>query len=154
MEIQIQVLSVAVETKPTSKGSYQQLEVAYKDLTNGGKVSAKKLMSFTNKPVFEAMVTAKPTEIFDVTMEKGEKYWDWVKVSKGTANTSTTNSGSMTGTRSSASTTSASTANSRGFETPEERAKKQIYIVRQSGVSAAISLLTAHVKTQPTTEEV
>src|SRR5712664_2310729 len=133
MEIQIQVLSVAVETKPTSKGSYQQLEVAYKDLTNGGKVSAKKLMSFTNKPVFEAMVTAKPTEIFDVTMEKGEKYWDWVKVTKATASTA-----GSTSTKATASTVTPA-GNSRGFETPEERAKKQIYIVRQSSVSAAIS---------------
>jgi len=149
MNIQIQVLSTQVETKPTTKGSYQQIEVAYKDLTQGGKVLAKKLMSFTNKEVFEAASLMKPTEVYDIEMTKGEKYWDWVKVTKGSQTATTVGTAS-----SKATAYSATQGNSRGFETPEERAKKQIYIVRQSSVSAAINLLTVHVKTQPSPEEV
>lgn len=149
MEIKIQVLSVSTETKPTQKGSYQMLEVAYKDLSNGGKVSAKKLMSFTNKEVFSVLAVAKAADVFDVVMEKGEKYWDWVKVTKGQASLSdaATSVAKTTGPQS-------VSGGNRGFETPEERAKKQIYIVRQSSLSSAIDLLTANVKTQPTVEEV
>lgn len=40
------------------------------------------------------------------------------------------------------------------FETPEERAKKQVYIVRQSSISNAISLLTTGAKVPPATSAV
>jgi len=148
LNIQIQVLSVGVETKPTTKGSYQVAEVAYKDLTNGGKISAKKLMSFTNKEVFETFVVAKATEVYDIEMVKGEKYWDWTKATKGVASAIASPSGKTT-------TGSVGTVgNGRGFETPEERAKKQIFIVRQSSLTNAIATLVQGRKTELKPEEV
>jgi hypothetical protein len=38
------------------------------------------------------------------------------------------------------------------YETPEERAKKQVYIVKQSSLSNAIALLSIGAKTPPSTE--
>jgi hypothetical protein len=149
--IQIQVLSTSIETVPTQKGSYQSLEIAYKDLSNSGKVSAKKLMSFTNKPVFETMALAKPTEVYDVEMVKNDKgYWDWTKVTKGTG----TSVSGVTAARGQSAAVGATAPSKGGWETPEERAKKQIYIVRQSSLSTAASVLTANTKVTPTAKDV
>lgn len=151
--IQIQVLSTSIETVPTQKGSYQSLEIAYKDLSNSGKVSAKKLMSFTNKPVFETMALAKPTEVYDVEMVKNDKgYWDWTKVTKGSS--TGTSSGTARPVSNSGNSSSNASAAKGGWETPEERAKKQIYIVRQSSLSTAASVLTANTKVPPTAKDV
>lgn len=140
MNITIQILSVLSETKPTQKGSYQQLEIAYKDLSAQGKVSSKKIMSFTDKRVFDMLAVAKPTQVFDIAMVKNDKgYWDWKEVKR-------SESGSVT----SSSTTSAGAtqvvgsqqAPARGgWETPDERAKKQVYIIRQSSLSTAVAAL-------------
>lgn len=154
MNIQIQILSTSIETKPTQKGSYQQLEVAYKDLSNGGKVASKKIMSFSNKKVFDTLSIAKAAATFDIAMEKNDKgYWDWKEVTRIDASAivsvpvaaiegSTTKQGNT------------NTTTRGGWETPEERAKKQVYIVRQSSISAAISALTATGKVVPKPEEV
>lgn len=120
--------------------------MAYKDQSNGGKVSAKKVMSFANKDVFETMANAKPTEYYDVTMEKGEKYWEWIKVTKGSATQPVV--------ARTPGATSVSSTNSRGFETPEERAKKQVYIVRQSSLNVATAVLTVGAKTTPKSEDI
>lgn len=153
MQIQIQLLSVAVETKPTAKGSYQQLEVAYKDLSNQGKVSSKKIMSFSNKKVFDSLSIAKPASTFEISMVKNDKgYWDWtdVKRTEGVASV-TVQSSQQSGQNNTSSTASVSKG---GWETPEERAKKQIYIVRQSSISAAVNALSVGVKTPPKAVEV
>jgi hypothetical protein len=153
LQIQIQLLSVAVETKPTAKGSYQQLEVAYKDLSNQGKVSSKKIMSFSNKKVFDSLSIAKPASTFEISMVKNDKgYWDWtdVKRTEGVASV-TVQSSQQSGQNNTSSTASVSKG---GWETPEERAKKQIYIVRQSSISAAVNALSVGVKTPPKAVEV
>lgn len=146
----ISVLSVDVSTKPTAKGSYQQAEVAYRD--GEGKVGSKKLMSFTNKDVFELMANAKQGESYDIGLTKGEKYWEWTSAKKATAANNASNSGSNG--RVSATPSSAATTNSRGFETPEERAKKQVYIIRQSSLSTAVQVLAAGRKTAIDVKEV
>src|SRR4051812_46336472 len=83
MQFQIKVLTVDITTKPTAKGSYQQAEVNYKDLSQN-KVNSKKVMSFSNKEVFEAASLLKTDDVRTITAEKNEKtgYWDWVKVER------------------------------------------------------------------------
>ena len=143
MAITIQVLSTSVETKPTAKGSYQQLEVAYKNLTFQGKVEAKKLMSFgANSEAFKALITAAPTSVWEVETVKNDKgYIDWIKVAKGSA-TSSAPTASL-----SVSSNGASGAVTKGnWETPEERAKKQVYIIRQSSLNVAVAALSEGAK--------
>lgn len=153
MSIQIQVLSVTSETKPTTKGSYQMLEVAYKDLGNGGKVGAKKLMSFskTEGTTFKALADAKALEVYDVELVKGEKYWEWTQATRNhgsaTSSTGSTTATTRTGTASYVPTKST-------YETPEERAKKQIFIVRQSSLGHAIELLTTGAKVPPHVDDI
>lgn len=150
--MEIQVLSTSVETKPTTKGSYQVLEVAYKNLTFQGKVEAKKLMSFgANAEAFKSLSTAQGASVWTVEVVKNDKgYNDWVKVTKGASGATTaTVQGGSNGVSSQIATPAKG-----GWETPEERAKKQIYIVRQSSISAAVNALSVGVKTAPKASEV
>lgn len=146
MQIQINVISVSVETKPTAKGSYQMAVVTYKDLGNG-KVAEKKVMSFKDKDVFTKVSQAKQGEILYVTMEKEDGYWNWKKVDAAPPGTTPQTAAANPVSSSPAGKTST-------FETPEERAKKQVYIVKQSCLSTAAALLSIGAKQPPTPEAV
>lgn len=137
MAINIEVIRVDVE----SKGKYQVATVAYKG--PDGKVDAKKLVSFANKAVYDLLKEAQSGDLFEVTSEKDTNgYWQW---------TSATAVGKNTG-GSSAPAGKVAQARS-NFETPEERAARQVYIVRQSSVSNAIAFHTA-VKDKVTIDDV
>lgn len=122
------------EVKNENKGKYDLLTVDYKDLRQD-KNSTKKVVSFTNKDVYNTLKAAQSGEEFTVTAVKGEQYWEWQNVSpRGQAPAEST--GGNVAASKPAATTPKST-----YETPEERAKKQLYIVRQSSIGAAINLL-------------
>lgn len=137
MQFQIEVISVgSPQTIPTKNGkSYQVIEVAYR---KDGKIEGKKIMSFTNPAVFKALQNFEQGDTITVTAEKNDAgYWQWENVSKGEAQTSAAPAPV------SAATQGGGTAKSTGgnWETKEERAAKQIMIVRQSSLSSAVNLL-------------
>lgn len=143
--MQIKVVAVELSTVPTAKGSYQTAEVTYKNVSFDNKVETKKLMSFTFKNVFDTLKTAQAGDTFTISRAKNDKgYWDWTDIAAGNAAPAT--AGDKEVTKSTPVTKSS-------FETAEERAKKQIYIVRQSSISAAIETLKTD-KKNPTVEEV
>ena len=152
--MQIQVLSVQITTTPTPKGSYQMADLAYKNLTFQGKVEGKKIASFgVAKASFEVLATAQPGEIYDVTVVKNEKgFNEWTQMVKGVAGnesapaTSPASKGAVA--------TSPTAAVRSSYETPEERAKKQVYIIRQSSVSSACTALSVGAKTPLKFEDV
>lgn len=136
--MQIEILSVSVNTVPTAKGSYQVAEVAYKDIKDG-KVNGKKIMSFAAKEAFKVLSAAKQGEKYDVGLEKDDKgYWQWTTMAPA-------------GSAPAASTGNASPRST--YETPEERTKKQDFIIRQSSLANAIALLKTE-KAIPKPEEV
>jgi hypothetical protein len=138
--MQIEVLGVGVE----NKGKYRVAKVDFKN-TETGKIDGKQIMSFTYKDVFKTMSEAKQGDIFDVKAVKNDKgYWDWVEA---------TTAGKNTGAEAPKAGATKAAYPSRDFETSEERAKKQVYIVRQSSISAAIELLGFHRDGGPVTEE-
>lgn len=143
--MQIQIVTTSVETKPTAKGSYQQLEVVYKNLTYQGKVESKKVMSFgAGASSFKALSDASGGSVWEITVVKNAAgYNDWTAAtpSDGSAPAAAP-TGSTVVSTSKASVTPRST-----YETPEERAQRQILIVRQSSVSAAVASLTPGAKT-------
>jgi len=149
--MEIQVLSVTSETVQGPRGAYNVVEVAYKNLTFQGKVESKKLMPFgAGKNTAITMANAKPAEVYDIEVIKNDKgYNDWVKATKGSAHVVAT---APAGTASSSAPASATTKG--GWETPEERAKKQVYIIRQSSLSTAVAALTAAGKTVPPVTDV
>lgn len=144
--MQITIIGVSIEDVKTAKGGYQKADVAYKN--EQGKTEGKKVMSFVNQKVFDVLKQAKSGDVFDVKSEKdANNYWQWVDITAGgsapTCSTPAAPSKTTVGNPSPKST----------YETPEERAKKQVYIVRQSSISAAIEY-SKSVKALKSTEEV
>lgn len=130
--MQITIIGVSIEDVKTAKGGYQKADVAYKN--EQGKTEGKKVMSFVNQKVFDVLKQAKSGDVFDVKSEKdANNYWQWVEI---TAGGSVPAANSVPAAPSRATTGNPSPKST--YETPEERAKKQVYIVRQSSISAAL----------------
>jgi len=135
----IEIVSVKAKTNPTARGSYQSLELVYKDVDKGGADKTKNVMSFgTEKDTFVTLSNASAGEQFAITLVKEGAYWQWKTAARGASK---------------AAAQATQTVKS-SYETAEERAKKQIYIVRQSSISNAIELLSVGAKTPPALEEV
>jgi hypothetical protein len=141
--MRIKVLAVEIKEVKEGKKDYKLMDLSYKNL-EFNKVEGKKIVSFASPDVFNALKGANAGEEFDVT--KGEKsaagFVPWTRCvpsdggdasSDNAAQPSVSNSGTAASPRSS---TPRST-----YETPEERAKKQVYIVRQSSISNAVEWL-------------
>jgi hypothetical protein len=121
-------------TKASSNGrSYQEIEITYK--TENGQVSNKKLMSFSNPSVFNHIKGLSKGEVVNVTTVKNAKgFWDWTGIgNEGDAPVATQSKpataqagGRVTGSN---------------YETKEERAARQVFIIRQSSLSTAVELL-------------
>lgn len=143
----VKVVSVSREDVPNKngKGTYGKLTVAYRD--EKGKLSEKTILSFTNPAVFKAFERAEAGTEINVKSEKVGDYWNWTailadgEVSQSSAPTSNT-------------TASATRVTGSNYETKEERALKQRYIVKQSSLSAAVSILTVGAKTPPEVDAV
>ena len=124
MNLEIRVKSIDDE----SKGKYNQLTIDYLDV-NTGKEHSYKLMSFVNKDAYLLLKSAKSGDVFYVVCNKNDKgYWQWDQVSREAMQPKANPSPRST------------------YETPEERAQKQIYIVRQSSLTNAIALLGTKAK--------
>lgn len=137
--MKIQILSNQ-QTQAMTKGGkpYNFLELSFKNL-NTGKVEGKKLMPFgETKAAFESLSTAGPQEFFEITTVKNTStgYWDWTEAVRTEAGT--TSPQQFPAKVAGGTTTSPKST----YETPEERAAKQVYIVRQSSISSAIAMLT------------
>ena len=150
MTINVEVIRVEVE----NKGKYQMASVIYKGPDS--KVDNKKLVSFVNKDVFTVFKDAQPGDLFEVTSEKvlnekdGKEYWQWTNATGAGKNVA----GSGASLPSSSGVVSARNGSPRStYETPEERAARQVYIVRQSSISGAINLLK-DAKHTPSVDEV
>lgn len=151
-DLEIINVSPAVFTK-TARGGYNSMEIAYKNITFENKVEGKKLVDFNDKAVFEFFKGLKNGDKVTVTKDKGDndQYWKWVGAdftgnsqgtSAGTANAPVQQSSTNAGTDNSVVTRGRVTGSN--YETSEERAARQRYIVRQSSVGAAIELLKAN----------
>jgi hypothetical protein len=132
--MQIQIIDVGTPNTHAAKNgrTYQSLEITYKG--NDGKVSAKKLMSFSNPSVFKAAGSWNKGDTVDIVTQKDDAgYWQWTGIGDGasapTQSAAPAASGGGTATRVTGS----------NYETKEERAARQVMIVRQSSISSAIA---------------
>lgn len=92
---------------------------------------------------FKTLAVAQSGESYEVEVVKNDKgYNDWVSMTKGGAADVSQQpaSGAFSAPRS---TTSAPRST---YETPEERAARQVYIVKQSSIGAAIATLSVGAK--------
>lgn len=113
-----------VNVVPADSGKYQVAEVSY---NREGKDEVKKVMSFAAPEVFKSLSAMKsfPTDV-NITLKKEGKYWNWVGIEVAAA---------------SPKQAAGAPVRQSTYETPEERAKKQVYIVRQSSITAALDYL-------------
>lgn len=146
---QITVLNVASVSAVGASGKpYTKLEVTHKD--SFGKVAAKTVMPFgTQKAAFDALQGAAANSVWEITVVKNQAgYNDWTAAAPSNgpvvsvpSNPNQTPNAKPIQTKST-------------YETPEERAKRQILIVRQSSLSSAVSTLGAGAKVAPTSDAV
>jgi hypothetical protein len=148
--MQITVIDVGTPNTHAGAGgrSYQSMEVTYKGVD--GKVASKKLMSFSNPSIFNTAKTwSKGQEVNVITQKDDKGYWQWTGLdvtgeSSVAESKPTAAGGAGTNTRTVGS----------NYETKEERAQRQVYIVRQSSISAAVAALTAGAKAPPSQEDI
>ena len=131
--MQIEIVNVTENQKQSSNGrGYTELEVIYKN--QEGKAQTKKIMSFSNPAVFKAVKDATAGSKLEITTEKdGNGYWQWTGI------------GSNNATNVAKPATTVRTGGS-NYETPEERALRQKYIVRQSSLTTALGILSVGAK--------
>lgn len=152
----VTILSVDVKTVPTTKGgSYQVAEIAYKNNTFQGKVEGKKLMSFgAGSETFKVLSIASSGSTFEIDVVKNDKgFNDWVKATPAIAIAGAASAPTVDPSQGMAASKAATQVRST-YETPEERAAKQVYIVRQSSVSGAINILSVGAKAPPDVNKV
>lgn len=135
MAFTIEIISVE---KIKDKYEFVEVEYNYKD-----KVNTTKLANFGKyKGLATQMLAAVSGECYEVEVEKNDKgYTTWCKVTKKDSNVSTSNVSGVDGGYKGRSTSNDSYSS--GRETPEERAKRQLYIVRQSSLSTAERIIAS-----------
>lgn len=116
--------SVSIE----NKGKYK---VAKVEFTSNGAAKKQQVVSFGDSAeVFSKLVEAKAGDAYEVTVKKDGNFWNWVGIAPASV------SGGAT------TPTGGNTIPPRGnYETPEERLRRQVYIVKQSSISSAIDFL-------------
>lgn len=125
----VSIVNVEVEVgKPGPRGWQKAIVTFQQD----GRQLTQNVMSFTNPQVFKDVQKYVGTEV-DVEITKNEKgynEWKQVKPANGDAPAPTTNNAS-----------GATRVTGSNYETKEERARRQVLIVRQSSLSNAIEAL-------------
>ena len=121
----------APNTKASSNGrSYQSIEVTYKDEQD--QVKNKKIMSFSNPSVFNHLKNLTKGDQVNLRTEKDAAgYWQWIGIEGDKTVATETKTTPQAGGRVTGS----------NYETTEERAARQVLIVRQSSLSSAVELL-------------
>ena len=115
------------------KGKYKIAVIEYQN--QEGRNEKKNVVSFGNKTLYATLSSAKQGQVFDVKLNKNEKgYWEFTEATK-------SEGGNSSPTRS-----AASPAPRSNFETPEERAQRQVFIIRQSSLSTAVNILSVGAK--------
>jgi len=135
----IELLKKVDVSKPKADKNYQQMIVTHTDLVNG-KTDGKKLFDFTAKAVWGTLLTANPGDVFEVERNKNDKgYWEWTGIKPSIKTDTDAPAQAVTSsTRPAASAAPSKSERVGSWETPEERAVKQIYIVRQSNINSAL----------------
>lgn len=142
-----EIKDVQMVTKMTKTNKpYQVAHVTYRD--DQGKLAERDIMPFGNQANSNKFLSTAAPGFYTITLEKNDAgFNDWVSVTAGEAV-----QGNAAPTARPAGGASPAPRNT--YETPEERAIKQKYIVRQSSLTNAISLFELDKKHVPTIQEV
>jgi hypothetical protein len=139
----ITILDVKISTNPAKKPGgkpYQIAEVAFKNNSFNGTVQGKKVTSYSK--AYQQVAEAQIGQTYDVTEEKNGEFVEWVSLSPA----GVVAAGAAPAASVSESVQRGSTPTRSTYETPEERAIKQVYIVKQSSLSNAVATLAVGAK--------
>jgi hypothetical protein len=136
-QITIKVIDVEVGNGTTKTNKpYEFLDLTFKNLSFEGKAETKKIMPFGSKEVFNTLKTAQKGSVYTVVREKSaDGFWNWIGIVEGEETIETATNQPVK--QSTAATVRSS------FETPDERAQKQLYIIRQSSLTNAVNTAVA-----------
>lgn len=136
--MQVTIKNVDVENVAKGKSRYSKATVDY---TYNGQLRQQKIMSFANPDVFKKVqeLVGQTVEVETGKNESGFSEWKSIQaLSDGSVS-----SGGSANRGASATTTRVSGSN---YETKEERAARQVLIVKQSSLSAAVATLSPGAK--------
>lgn len=133
----IEIIDVTSETAVDKRGrDYLKLKVVFQNRTFG-KVDSSTIMPFNSVEVHDRLKTATKGQVFTVTREKNGDYWNWIEIVEGDKKVTETGESNMA---------DAKPVARSNYETPDERAARQVMIVRQSSLSNAIATLAVGAK--------
>lgn len=112
---------------------YQKMTVNY---SAKGEPKQKTIMSFSNPTAYNTIKGLAENDEIEVTFVKDDKYFNWATVER----VGSTPQGSVQEPKEGTSK-SPPAARTSTYETPEERAKKQVYIIKQSCLAQAVTAL-------------
>ena len=133
MNFNISVIAVEKTTATSKAGKpYQLVEVSYKNLTSG-KVESNKVNQYSD--LYSTAAGMQVGEQYTITKEKVNDFWNWTKIVQAAPGTQL---------QGEANTSKAKEVGQQikgNWETAEERAKKQVLIVKQSTLAQAVATL-------------
>jgi hypothetical protein len=138
----IEIKQVSTKNVVKGRNKYTQMDVSYHNLDKNREEGKKSLMSFTTEQAtWNALSNAKQGEVYKVKAQKNDKgFWDWVEAVKEETNQMVQGKPIPVSTRP-------------NYETADERARRQVYIIRQSSIASAIEYYKDQGK-RPKVEEV
>lgn len=162
-QINITVLSIEPKSAVSAKGKpYELVEIAYKNHSFQDKIESAKINQYNT--VFSIAKTMQVGSSYEIVKEKDSSgYFQWLSILP-TVNGIPANSpaaayvarasGQAPAQAPATNFSPPAPAQNRSFETSEERAAKQVYIVKQSSLSNAIATLAIGAKTSPDPQKV
>lgn len=133
--MRVKILDVNIENVVKGKSRYSKASVAY---SFNGEARTQNIMSFANPDVFKKVQELVGQET-EVTLTKNAAgYNEWSAVGDVGSSAASSEAPAAVGLAAAATRVTGS-----NYETPAERAIKQVYIVKQSSISNAIALCAA-----------
>lgn len=141
-EIQIVECKETKNKKNSRGGSFNAIDLVFK---KDGGVKAQSFPDWANQEVYPYLQKAQVGNTYTVVTseEKINGYWKWLQLQEGSTTPSEqqVSNEKVSSTAASGSTEATSRpVNKSNWETTEERAKRQVMIVRQSSISSAVAL--------------
>lgn len=144
---QYQFTNYSEEKVEKGKTGYYKMAVNY---SAKGEPKQKVIMSFANPAVYDTIKKLNGGETMDVSFVEGDtKYYNWASVKVvGDASEAPQKAGGELKSAGPTQGTARST-----YETPEERARKQVYIIKQSCLAQAAAYSSLRSDGYPTVQE-
>ena len=133
MALRFVIQEVTVETVKKGPRSYQTASVVH---TYNGASRTQKIISFANPETFKIVTDLKAGDVIDVEITKNEGGFNqWAKISKVSADAP-----QLADSRAAAPAATGGKVTGSNYETREERAARQVLIVRQSCLAQAVAI--------------